>query len=81
MTTPEPRGHTHRRAPSAGGPDDGAGFDWFKVLDVAVWVSVAVIAVMGIEWLIGRVIRESLAAGAQRYLSKRAETGAAPDAQ
>jgi hypothetical protein len=72
------RGHTH--AKKVGGPDDGAGPDWFRVLDVVIWVSVAAIAVMGIEWLIGRAIRESIAASASRYLKKTAATSANPEA-
>jgi hypothetical protein len=70
MSTPERHSHTKAKA---GGPDDGAGPDWFRVLDVVIWVSVAAIAVMGIEWLIGRAIRESIASGASRYLKKTAD--------
>lgn len=77
MSDPKSHGHTHRSKREAGGPDDGAGVDWFRVLDIAVWVSVAVIAVMGAEWLIGRVIRESLASGASRYLKKETDAPAA----
>lgn len=63
-------GHPHARRES--GETDG-GFDWFAVLDVAVWAAVAVIAVVGIEWLIGHVIRESLASGAGKYLKKQSQ--------
>lgn len=69
------KGHSHGpRGKSAGGPDDGGEFDWFAVLDVAVWAAVAVIAFVGIEWLIGRVIRENMAAGASKYLKQHAQT-------
>lgn len=77
MSTPEKgKAHSHPK----GGPDDGAvtGIDWFKVLDVAVWVCVGVIAIMGVEWLVGKVIRESVTAGANRILQKAAP--ASPDA-
>lgn len=67
-------GHQHgRRKPATGGPDDGAGFDWFAMLDVAVWAAVAVIGVLALEWLIGKVIRDNIAAGATKYLKKQAE--------
>lgn len=69
------RSHSHSRAKPAGGPNDG-GFDWFNVLDVAVWASVAVIAVIGIEWLAGRVLRERIAAGAEKYIHKQADNNA-----
>lgn len=56
----------------AGGPDDGAGegFDWFRVLDIAVWTAVVVIAALAIEWLIGYVVRERISRGADKYLSR-----------
>lgn len=53
-----------------GGPDDG-GFDWFKVLDIAVWTAVFIIAVLGFEWLVGKVIRERIAAGAAKHLASQ----------
>ncbi len=58
----------HSREP-AGGPDDGA-FDWFKILDILVWVAVAAIAIMGVEYLLGWVARERIATKAQQYLAK-----------
>jgi len=68
MSTADGKAHSHRKP--AGGPDDGAGLDWFKMLDVAVWVAVGFIAIMGVEWLVGRVLRESVTAGANRILQK-----------
>jgi len=60
-----PHEHTHES------PDDGgAGYDWFKVLDVMVWVSAAVIAAMAFEWFLGFLMREKLARGAKQYLAK-----------
>jgi len=56
--------HTHE-----GGPDDGA-YDWFKILDIVVWVSVALITCMAVEWLIGVVVRERISRGAARHLAK-----------
>ncbi len=63
-------GHDHQHA-AAGGPDDGAGIDWFKALDVVVWVSVAVITILAAEWIVGYLAREALARGADRYLAGR----------
>lgn len=68
-------GHDHKpRRREAGGPDDGAGFDWFGVVDIAVWAAVVVLGVVAIEWMIGRAIRESISDGATRYLAKAAAT-------
>ena len=63
-------GHTH-----AGGPNDGAdrggySLDWFRVLDVVVWVAAALITAMGVEWFIGYLVREKIARGADKYLAK-----------
>lgn len=65
------KGHDHKH----GGPDDGADEAWFRVLDIAVWVSVAVITVLAAEWLIGHYVRESIANGAARHLKKVAPAG------
>jgi hypothetical protein len=64
---------------AAGGADDGAPtVDWWQVLDIAVWVAVALIVAIAAEWLIGSLVRERIARGAQRYLRKEAaETEAA----
>lgn len=68
---------TDHRKP-AGGPNDGAGeFDWFKVLDYAVWGAVGLLVILAVEWLAGKVTRESLARGASRHLAK-VTTEAAP---
>lgn len=58
------RGHTHQQP--AGGPNDGA-FDWFRVLDVIIWVSVILIAVLALEWFTGLVVREKIARGADKF--------------
>lgn len=55
------------------GPEQGA-VDWWHVLDVLVWVSAGIIAVIATEWLAGRVIRERLAVQASKYLKRTAET-------
>jgi hypothetical protein len=71
---PDKSGHTHSHGrKAAGGPDDGAGPDWYRVMDVLVWVGVAAVAVIGIEWLFGKMVRESIASGASRYLKKHAD--------
>lgn len=49
--------------------------DWFKVLDVAVWVAVAVIGAIALEWFVGFVVRERIARGANRYLAAKADAG------
>ena len=64
--------HTSSRRKPVGGPADGS-LDWFAALDIAVWVSVAVIAVLALEWFIGKLVRENIAAGASRYLKKQTE--------
>lgn len=46
--------------------------DPFRALDVLIWGSVAVIAVIALEWFAGKVIRERIARGATRYLKTRA---------
>jgi hypothetical protein len=56
--------------------DQGASFDWFQVLDVFVWVAVALIAGLAAEWLIGWLIREKMAAGASKFLKVGATTPA-----
>lgn len=58
------KGHTH------GGPDDGAEANWFKFLDVLVWVAVAAIVILGAEWLVGYITREKLGRQAERFLAK-----------
>ncbi len=58
--------HSHD---ATGGPDDGA-VDWFRYFDIVVWVSVGVIAVFAAEWLIGYVVRERIAAGADAYRAR-----------
>jgi hypothetical protein len=61
---------TAEHTPPAGGADDGAGADWFHVLDVAVWVAVGVIAVIAAEWFVGYLVREKISRGAGRYLQR-----------
>ena len=39
---------------------------WWKVTDTLVWVAVAVVVILGTEWLVGLLIREKLAAGFTR---------------
>lgn len=58
-----------RRHTPAGGPDDGE-IDWFKWLDIAVWIAVTIIVILAVEWLAGHIIRETIARGAQRHLAK-----------
>lgn len=55
--------HTH---------DDVAEPNWFKAIDTIVWVSVAIIACLAAEWLVGYLARERLARGADKYLAKMA---------
>lgn len=43
--------------------------NWWKILDILVWVAVGVIAVIGAEWLIGYLVRERITQGANRYLA------------
>jgi hypothetical protein len=47
-------------------------------MDILVWVGVAAIVVIGAEWFFGKIIRESIAAGASRYLRK-VDAGATPE--
>jgi hypothetical protein len=68
---------TRPHAHPEGGPDDGSAFDWFRVLDVLVWVAVVVIVILGTEWFVGRLVREKIAGQAQRFLAKQP---AAPEA-
>ena len=56
--------HTH--------PGDGR---MWQVIDIAVWCSVALIAIIALEWLTGRVVRERIASQAGRFL---ATAGASP---
>lgn len=39
----------------------GDGFDWWKVLDAAVWVAVGLLVVTIVEMLVGRTLREKVA--------------------
>jgi len=57
--------HVHQ-----GVTDSGEYAHWFRILDVLVWLSVAVIFAIGIEWMVGYVVREKIARGADRYLAK-----------
>lgn len=43
---------------------------WFRVLDIAVWIAVVVIAGITAEWFLGRVMRETIARQAQRHIAK-----------
>lgn len=67
--------HDHGRRQEKPKGDDSQGFDWFAIMDVAIWAAVAIITVVGIEWLVGHVIRESLAAGASKHLKRQVELG------
>lgn len=58
------RPHQHHADEGEQGPD------WFRALDIIVWVAVAVIAAVGIEWFVGYLTREKIAAGASRYLDR-----------
>jgi hypothetical protein len=65
MSTDPDHGHAHA-APA-----------WFRFLDLAVWVAVVVIAGIAAEWLLGRIMRETLARQASRHLAAvAADTGA-----
>lgn len=58
---------------ATGGADDGADghqLDWFHILDVIVWVAVGVIGILAAEWLLGKIVRDKIAAGASRYLQR-----------
>ena len=71
---------------AAGHQDSGEGergdaFDWFRVLDIAVWVAVTVVVVIGLEMLVGRFVRERIARDATRYIERvRAGKGEADPA-
>lgn len=58
----------------AGGAHDGEP-DWFKGLDIAVWIAAGVVLVLAAEWLIGRYMRESISRGAQQFLAKTTAKG------
>jgi hypothetical protein len=49
---------------------DDRGVDWFAILDVLVWGAVVIIAVLALEWVAGFVVRERLAAQAQRHMAR-----------
>jgi hypothetical protein len=53
--------------------------DWFKALDMLVWVSVALIVAMAAEWLIGKLVREKISHQAERYLAKVTSTADTPE--
>lgn len=61
---------------------DSPAVDWFKILDVFVWSAVAIIVALGLEWLVGKIVRERIAAGADRYRARvtAAQGPAQPDA-
>jgi len=48
------------------------GFDWFRVLDIAIWISVALIAVIAAEQFVGYLVRERIARGADKLLAASA---------
>ena len=50
---------------------DGEPFDWFKLFDIVVWVAVAVIVILGIEWAFGAAIRARLGREAETFLKHR----------
>jgi hypothetical protein len=49
---------------------DHGGVDWFAVLDTVVWLAVGVVLIIGAEMLVGKVVRERIAAGAEKYLRR-----------
>lgn len=51
--------------------------NWFGVLDILVWAAVAVLVALAVEWLVGYVVRERLARGADRFLAKHNAAAAA----
>lgn len=55
--------HTH---------DAPEGADWMSYVDVAVWVAIAVVVILGAEYLFGFVVRERLAAQATKWNIKAA---------
>lgn len=63
-------GHTHDQA--------GAVNPW-RWLDIVVWVTVALIAALATEWLFGKLVRESIASGASKYLRARTPAPAPTD--
>jgi len=72
-----------RQAGAASGdhehPDGGV--DWWTVLDITVWVAVVIIAGLGLEWLVGYLVRERIARGAGRFLAARQATTEPPSTQ
>lgn len=62
-------GHSHEH-------DGDNSFDWFGAFDIAVWAAVAVLVALGVEWLIGYLVRERIARGADKFLA--AQPAAAP---
>lgn len=68
------RGHRH----DDDGQGQGGGVDWFKTVDVIVWVAVAIIVCLGAEWLIGYLVREKIARGADKLLARVAAAKDAP---
>lgn len=40
-------------------------------VDVAVWAAVALVVVLAVEWFAGRLARESVSAGASRFLRQQ----------
>lgn len=48
------------------------GIDWYRWVDIIVWAAVLVIAGLCVEWLFGNMARESVAAGAERFLQRQA---------
>lgn len=48
------------------------GVDLWRWLDIAVIVAIGVIVAIAAEWLVGLMVRERIARGADRYLAKRA---------
>lgn len=75
-----PRRGPARARPQVNGPhdhDDQAervGFNWWSVADGLVVAAVILVFVLGTEWLVGALVRERIARGAQQLLRRRAET-------
>jgi len=66
------RDHIHPTQPT-GGAEDGServAFDWFRALDLGVWAAVIVIAALGLEWVMGKFVRERVTAQATRILAR-----------
>lgn len=57
-----------------GGPDDGHEDQLFRLLDILVWGSVALIFILAVEWFIGATTRTSIARGWVK-LAATAKTG------